>query len=330
MNDALLDQLLAPQAGAVPTELVTQDQAKSNFVPWFPHVFDSSMLAALKSCEKKFSNEYIQHYKPKDQSVHLHAGASFAKGLEVARESFYVQHHDSESSIALGLAALLASYGDFDCPEDSAKSASRMAGAYEFYFENYPLRQNEEAPITLPGGKRGIEFSFAHPLPILHPETGDPILYVGRLDMLMDFAGGVFMEDDKTTSQLGATWSRQWDLRAQFTGYAWGCEQSGIHVDGAVIRGVSILKTKYDTQQAVSYRPEWQISRWYDEMLTWIERAKSAYASGRYLHNLDHACAEYGGCSFRQACSSEDERPWLEINFERREWNPVLRQETKL
>lgn len=316
------------------------------------------MLATLKSCEKKFKNEYIQHWKPKDQSVHLHAGAAFAKGLEVARDAFYTGYaqgivnlkdtktgavskewlrvlhpnvlHNEDSSIALGLAALLESYGAFECPEDSSKSASRMAGAFEFYFANYPLKVGEEDPIILPNGKRGIEFSFAHPLPIMHPETGDPILYVGRLDMLMNFAGGIFMEDDKTTSQLGATWSRQWDLRSQFTGYAWGCKQSGIEVDGAVVRGVSILKTKYDTQQAVSYRPQWQIDRWYNETLVWIQRALNAYKHDIYLHNLDHSCAEYGGCAFRQCCSSEDEMPFLKTMFERREWDPVLRTERKL
>lgn len=357
-SDPILDTMLGTQAGGSPT---TQPKP---FVPHFPHVFDSSIIATLKSCEKKFFNEYIQHWKPKDQSVHLHAGASFAKGLEVARDAFYTGHAqhfintkdtrdgtehkewirqplpqllgDAETSIALGLQALLESYGAFECPEDSAKSASRMAGAYEFYFSNYPLRLDEEAPITLPGGKRGIEFSFAHPIELpeggflLHPETKDPLLYVGRMDMLMNFAGGIFLEDDKTTSQLGPTWSRQWDLRSQFTGYAWGCQKSGIHVDGAVVRGVSILKTKYDTQQAVSYRPEWQIDRWYSELILWIQRAINAYKSGIYLHNLDHSCAEYGGCSFRQACSSEDEAPWLDINFERREWNPLTREEKKL
>lgn len=346
----LLDQVLSPTPNAPKADT----PPPSPFTPWFPHVIDSSMLAALKSCEKKFKNEYIEHWRPKDQSVHLHAGAAFAKGLEVARDAFYTGHrqtkhkaesgeescwlreltpgllHNADSSIAIGLAALLESYGSFECPEDSAKSASRMAGAYEFYFDNYPLRVDEEDPILLPNGKRGIEFSFAHPLPIKHPETGDPILYVGRLDMLMNFAGGIFMEDDKTTSQLGATWSRQWDLRSQFTGYAWGCKQSGIEVDGAVVRGVSILKTKYDTQQAISYRPQWQIDRWYNETLVWLERALNAYKHGFYLHNLDHSCAEYGGCAFRQCCSSDNEMPFLETMFERREWDPVLRTERKL
>jgi hypothetical protein len=311
------------------------------FIPQFPDYFDSSMLASFKSCPEKFRKEYIEHWKGKQPSVHLHAGGAFAKGLEVARRTFYEGNAPAEVAIAEGLGALLTAYGSFECPEDSAKSASRMAGAFEYYFSQYGL-SHEEGPIELPGGKKGIEFSFAHPIDVLHPVTGNPLLYVGRMDAIYRTMGGVFIIDEKTTSQLGQSWSRQWDLRSQFTGYAWGCSKSNIHVDGAIVRGVSILKTKYDTQQAISYRPEWQLERWYEELLDWVEDIKLNWLSyyenhnsveglrRPFRHNLDHSCAEYGGCGFREACSSQDEAPWLEMNFERRIWNPLLREEKKL
>jgi hypothetical protein len=295
----------------------------------FPTIFDSSMLASYKSCPSLFRLQYIDNWKPKEPSVHLHAGASFAKGIEVARDAYYVQGIDAETAIGRGLDALMAAYGDFECPSDSAKSCERMCGAFEFYFSRYPL-DDTSPPITLPGGRKGIEFSFAEPLPINHPTTGDPLMYCGRMDALLNYAGGTFICDEKTTTQLGASWSRQWDLRAQFTGYAWACAKAGIHVDGAIVRGVSILKTKYDTQEAISYRPEWQVDRWYEEMLDWIEEIITAWQTGRFRHNLDHACGDYGGCSFRQACASQDEAPWLETYFERRYWDPILRTEEKL
>jgi len=272
---------------------------------------------------------YFEHYKSREPSVHLHAGGAFASGVERTRTAFYVEGKDSETSVAEGAQQLLQFYGDFQCPADSAKSPERMLGAFEFYWSNYPL-DYENDPIVLPGGKRAIEVNFAEPLPISNPDTGYPIIYCGRMDAILNYAGGHYITDEKTTTQLGASWSRQWDLRSQFTGYAWGAGRIGIKVDGALIRGVSILKTKYDTQQAISYRPEWQIDRWYYEMLWYVEQLVKAYQSGIWVHNLDHACAEYGGCQFREACSSQDETPWLETYFERREWNPLLRIETKL
>lgn len=296
----------------------------------FPEVLDSTMLATFKSCPQLFKKQFIEHLKPKGLSVHLHAGASFAKGLEAARESFYVQGNHVDDAVAAGLAALLTAYGDFECPEDSAKSAGRMAGALEFYFSQYPLDQDTCTPLVLPSGKHGIEFSFVQPLQIVHPVTSNPLLYSGRMDMLANFGGGIFIEDDKTTTSLGATWSRQWDLRSQFTGYAWGCRESDIKVDGVLVRGVSILKTKYDTQQAVSYRPDWQIARWFEESMRLIERMISCWKASQWDHNLDHACADFGGCQFRQACSSQDETSWLDAYFERRHWDPITRVETRL
>lgn len=296
--------------------------------PYFPSVIDSSMLATYKSCPTKFFYNYILELKPRELSVHLHAGKSFARGLEVARRAFYEDGQSTEVAESLGLGALLEAYGDFQCPADSAKSAERTAGAYEYYFSNYPLNEEDSPPITMAGGRRGIEFTFAHPLPILHPITGDPLLYSGAMDAILSFAGGTYICDEKTTTQLGSSWSRQWDLRSQFTAYCWGAHEAGIKVDGALVRGVSILKTKYETQQAITYRPLWLINQWYVEMLDSINEIIECWKAGKWRHNFDSACADYGGCAFRDACRSENPTPYLETGFERRHWDPLTRTES--
>jgi hypothetical protein len=296
--------------------------------PPFPAVIDSSLMAAFKSCPEKARLEFFEHWKPRSPSVHLHAGAAYAAGLEAARTAFYIEGRSPADSVAKGLAALFASYGDFECPPDSAKSAERTAGALEYYFSAYPLATDKAIPITLPSGRRGIEFSFLEPLEILHPETGDPLLYSGRMDMMVEYDGMRLGEDDKTTSQLGASWPRQWDLRSQFTGYVWGAARAGIKLDGFLIRGVSILKTRYDTLQAITYRPEWQIERWYEQLHKDLERMGRAWEEGYFDLNLDHACAEYGGCPFRQVCQMRDPAALLVQQFERRRWDPVTRKET--
>lgn len=298
--------------------------------PPFPTVLDSTIMAAFKSCPQKSYLEFFQHWKLREQSVHLHAGAAYAAGMEAARAAFYIDGLNAEDSVAKGLHALLTAYGDFECPPDSAKSAERTAGALEYYFSHYRLGEDKAIPMTLPGGKRGIEFSFLEPLGILHPETGDPLLYSGRMDMMCEFEGMKLGEDDKTASQLGASWPRQWDLRSQFTGYVWGAARAGIKLDGFLVRGVSILKTKYDTLQAITYRPEWFIDRWYTQLQRDIARMIRAWEEDYYDFNLDHACAEYGGCPFRGVCQMRDPTALLEQQFQRRKWDPVQRTETVL
>lgn len=325
----------------------------------FPEFLDSSMLSTWKSCPQLFNKIYMNHWKAKGDNVHRHAGKAFATGIEVARRCFYEgqaeigykskmaadgevpdsQVHvyecrvgDADTAVAFGIDALMKAYGDFECPPDSAKSLERMAGALEYYFDNYPLHLEgtDGVPIKLASGKYAIEFGFAHPVDVRHPQTGNPLIICGRLDAILNYAGSILVTDEKTTSSLGPTWSRQWDLRAQFTCYKWGCREAGVKVDGALIRGVSILKTKYDTQQAITYRPDWQVERWYTETMDILQQMIASWKSGYWRHSLDNACVDFGGCAFKQCCTSEDETPWLETYFERKRWNPIIREEIPL
>lgn len=325
--------------------------------PMFPHTIDSTTLAAFRSCPQKMFRTYVEHWKPKGESVHLVAGGAFAKGIEVARKAYFegeahvpqvefvhdetlgysvrkVTWNDSpcaagdrEAAEALGIGALIAAYGDFECPADSAKSLERTCGALEFYFQHYPLGADGTEPITLAGGRRGIEFSFARPLDIRHPVTGDPILYTGRSDMIAEAFGGVYVFDEKTTSQLGASWPRQWENRAQFTGYVWSAREEGIEVQGAIIRGISILKTKYDTLQAITYRTPYEIDRWLEQTHRDIKRMIECWESGWWDYSLDGACGEYGGCSLLRVCKSANPESWLPMDFEQRVWDPLARRQ---
>ena len=262
--------------------------------------------------------------------MHLHAGGAYARGLEVARKAFFIDGHSESEAIEQGAGALLTAYGNFDCPEDSAKSATRMAGAFEFYFTRYPMASDHAVPATLPGNARGIEFSFVEPIDASHPETNEPILFSGRFDELVDYAGGRYGLDDKTTSQLGASWSRQWDLRSQFTAYCWGAAQGGFPLIGFIVRGVSILKTKYETAEAITYRPQWQIDRWYHQVLKDVIRMKMMWMTNDWDYDLNEACNSYGGCNFKKVCLSDDPQTWLDAEFVRRRWDPVTRVETPL
>lgn len=296
--------------------------------PEFPTVIDSSLIAAFRSCPRKAFLEYFQHWKGKEPSVHLHAGGAYAHGMEAARKAFYVDGQDAETAVALGVGALLQFYGDFDCPEDSAKSATRMAGALEYYFSRYPLGVDQAIPIRLSSGQQVIEFGGVEVLDETHPETGDPLQYSWRIDMACKYNGMTLAEDDKTTSQLGATWPRQWDLRSQFTSYIWGFQRNtGIKLDGFLVRGVSILKSRYDSMEAITYRPDWQIDRWYTQLMRDLKRMKQCWADGYFDYSLDHACTEYGGCHFRQVCLTRDADVILPQLYDRRRWDPIRRIE---
>lgn len=298
----------------------------------FPKVVDSTLLASARACGQKTNLSSFEHFKPTGISVHLHAGRAYASGLERARRSFYEGGFSAPDSIAHGSAALMEEYGDYTPPEGSAKTLDRMLGALEFHFDRYPLGADGTEPIVMANGRRAIEFSGAEALPIMHPTSGEPLIYSWRADAIMAFADGVWVHDDKTSTSLGSYWSTQWDLRSQFTAYCWGAAKQGIKVTGVLVRGVSILKTKYDTLQHTTYRPQWMIDRWLVQTVRDLERLIAQWRSGVWDFNLDDACVSYGGCQFRQVCMAkpEDQPSWLKMGFERRKWDPLTRTETPL
>lgn len=296
--------------------------------PMFPPTIDSTILSTFRSCPQKFFRQYVQHWKPVAQSVHLLAGGAFAAAIETARDHFYVRGDDASVAEAAGLTSLIKHYGDFQCPDDSAKSLERMCGAFEFYLFNYPLGQDGAEPITLASGRRGIEFSFAEPLSVRHPVTGDPILYTGRSDMIAKrYDAGVWIYDEKTTSSLGSTWGRQWELRSQFTGYSWAARRQGIKTAGTIVRGVSILKTKYDTLEVATYRSDYEIDRWETQVEHDLRRMIQCWEEGYWDYSLDGACTDYGGCSLVQVCKASNPDEWLPAKFQKKVWDPLARRE---
>jgi hypothetical protein len=299
-------------------------------MPSFPMVIDNSLLKEFKECPQKCFRTYFEHHKPRKASVHLHAGAAFAHGLEAVRKYYYEQGLPQAECLEYGLQELLRFYGSFECPDDSPKSAIRMAQALEYYFSAWPLLTDTAVPASMPSGKRAIEFSFAEPLPIDHPETGEPLIYCGRSDMIVEMSNGLFIEDDKTTGALGASWSNQWDLRSQFTGYCWAARNAHIPVDGVLVRGVAILKTMFKHEQYLTYRPQWEVDRWLHQTLRDITRMIDCWRTGEWDYNLADACSNYGGCSYLKVCKASNPQEWLDMYFEQRIWDPLTRTETKI
>ncbi len=299
--------------------------------PPFPSIVDNTMLNTFRSCPRKFELQYLRHWKLTGSNVHLNAGAAFAKGLEDARKTYYELDSGSEAAIMVGVRSLIEAYGDFECPPESAKSCERMVTALEYYFDAFPFASDAAKPIKLPSGAHAIEFSFAQPIiDFLHPETREPLIYSGRADMVVDMANGIFVMDDKTTSQLGASWANQWEMRSQFTGYCWAAKLAGLPVDGVLVRGIAILKTKFNHAQSITYRPDWEIERWYQQTLRDLARMRDCWERGEFDYNLGEACNEYGGCVFVQICKKSNPDDWLDAYFHQRVWNPLTRSEEPL
>jgi hypothetical protein len=303
-------------------------------VPILPQHIDATMMSCFRSCPRKFYNEFILGLRPSGISIDLHAGAAFAHALEVVRHEVFVNHRPLPDALLRAEAAFEIYWGDFRIPEHktTTKRPDRVWAAVEEYFKQYSPTTDHIQPYFV-DGKPTFEFTFAIPLDDpewpLHPVTGDPFLYTGRFDMMGEYLGNPIICDDKTSGQGHYSgWSEKWDLRSQFIGYTWACQQLGIAADSVVVRGVGILMQKIALAEAIKPYSDHLRAKWYDQLHRDVCRMVRMWDEGYWDYNLGEACTSYGNCVFATACQSSNPEPWLKT-FDVRRWNPVAIDPTK-
>ena len=301
------------------------------FEPRFPDVVDSTMLATYDACPRRFFNEFILCLSGQVLSVDLHAGAAFAAGIEAGRTAYWFEGLSSSQAVERAYLTFVRYWGDYESPPNHVKSFTNMACALFDYFREYPLDRDPIRPYMMAGDRPAVEFTFALPLPFLHPETGQPLLYGGRVDLVGYYNAFCCTVDEKTTKSIGTTWANKWNMRGQFIGYNWACLEHGIPVQGALVRGIAIQKTQFGHLQAIVPIDKWRIEHWRENMLMRVQRMLCDYRDYKlgvkhaWNYSYGDACESYGGCQFAQnLCTTRDETIWYD-SFKRRRWNPLLR-----
>ncbi len=315
--------------------IVTSKQEPLPSVP-FPQVIDSSMLGSYKSCSRQFYYQYLRHLRSTEQSIHLVAGGALADGLEKVRTAIWgPEKHSFEHAIHLGRVAAIKAKGEYEPPEGHNKNLANVLLAIEEYFLHHgthtdhiqPFMRRDSQGVERPA----VEFSFAMPTGIPHPETGEDILYVGRFDMFGERTIGgsknLFVVDEKTTTSLGPQWAKNWDLRSQFTGYCWAAQEYGYPVSGAIVRGISFLKSDFGFADVITYRKAFEINQWKAATRKYILRLIEDWQRLDFEHQLDSACTSYGGCPYQMLCKTPNPERFIPANYVVSEWKPMEAQD---
>lgn len=300
------------------------------FEPRLPQYVDSSMLATFRTCEMKFYWSYVRRAAPTGISVDLHFGGVFASAIEAARVEFYGHSHDLEAARFAAVNKLFEQWGDYEAPDGHAKNFEACWAAVDKYFEEYPFNTDPVQPAKRHDGQPAVEFTFAVPLPVNHPETGDPMLYCGRFDMLGSLAGKTYVVDEKTTGRKWpANWVDQWKMRGQFLGYTWAARENGYNCEGAIVRSPYILKRSIDMLSTgpMSY-PQWMIDKWYNQTVRDVQRLVNCWELNWWNQDFGESCAMYSGCQNLVFCTAQDPSLWLG-DYVDRMWNPMLKDPSK-
>lgn len=302
----------------------------TDLTPIFPTLIDSTMRNDFVSCEKQFEYARIFGLQSKGGSVHLIAGGAFAKGCEVTRRKYYQDGMEEMDAIVEGVIAAWLEYGDFD-PGDRYrnKSPERVAYALVEYFTEYPLATDKIQPYFGADGKPAIEFEFSFPLEVLHPESGDPLLYGGRFDMVGDYMSELWVVDEKTATRLGPQWLKSFVLRGQLLGYTYAAKSFGLPVNGFVVRGISFLKDYYGHAEQFEVVPDYRLEQWREQLEVDAARMVSAWEQGRFSWAFGEACNAYGGCPYKNLCDKKNWVEWWQQYYDIEYWNPLERTTSK-
>jgi hypothetical protein len=291
----------------------------------FPDVLDSSILAS-SVCPLKCFYQYFLSLSPSSKSVHLHAGGAFAKSIETVRKDFYLKGLPLDSALYNGYRALIDYWGTYDdVPLEgtgSYKDFINIAAALFDYFRNYDPATDHIQPYKKHDGSPAVEFTFSLPLPINHPESGNPLLYAGRCDMIGVYQSNVCVVDEKTSYTFMPNWADSFSMRGQFLGYTWAARSFGIPATMCVVRGVAIQQKSIKHLEAILQYPNWQIERWYVEMLRKVQMLVDCWNKKTWPMSYGDACSAYGGCSMMDLCKSPNPEIWLD-SFTVRKWNPL-------
>jgi hypothetical protein len=303
----------------------------TNYEAILPANIDSTMMSAFKSCPRKFYHEFILGLRPPAVSIHLHAGGCYASALEHFYNAVHVDRRPTDLALAEALLVLGLEWGDYEISEhdkDTAKTPIGMGAALIDYVETYPPLTDTVQPYFTEEGRPTFEYSFAIPLDFpgwpKHPVSGDPYIYSGRFDMLGRWNNLPIVKDDKTTKSASYRWAEDWQLRSQFMGYCWACQQAGIPVNNVCIRGTVILKTEIRQIQALKTYDQLIIDRWFEQLRRDLWRLTYAWEEGYFDYNFNDACTSFGGCYFPTLCKSPHPERWFH-EYAVRRWNPLDR-----
>lgn len=324
----------------------------TKLTPILPTYIDATMMSCFRACPRKFYLEFVLGVRPPGLSIDLHAGACFASALEETYNQIYIHKKSLSQALEVSYARFLIEWGEFEIPDwkRTSKTKDRVWEAVvgglglddRGYFQEYPPETDDIRPFIAADGKPTLEYTFAIPLEPafpsgdaeeatgfpLHP-SGQPFLYTGRFDMLGNYQGRPVVRDEKTTGgSIGQAWSSQWDLRSQFIGYTWACQQCGLDLDTVVVRGIAIQKTQIVHAEAIKTYSNFMRERWVEQLRRDLWRLRHCHDDGYFDFNLGDSCTAYGNCIFMNVCQSQSPESWLS-EFAIRHWNPLDKNPAK-
>lgn len=299
-----------------------------NYSPHITRPIDNTALSSYNECPRKFYYGMVLHRrKVGAEKPALVYGTVWHKMLET--------HYKTGGQRELVEAAAQMSWKDHENPDDH-RTLSRVIRAYDGYLKKYG-NVDEEAN----GWGSTVGYPEQPAVEISSEVSWDGALhpYTVKIDRIFQHQGLFYVEDHKTTSQMGVHYFKQFDPSAQMMGYAWIAQLiTGLPIAGVRINAHAVLKTqdKFE-RQTIPFSPD-RLREWAANYNVQVKRLEQSYKLlegvdeptpeqllEAFPHNYAACAAKYGQCAYTEICTTpvHIRRRVLELDFVEEAWNPL-------
>jgi hypothetical protein len=316
------------------------DSPLLNLSPFIPdtriqYAWDSTSLGWLKECPRKYQYHMIDSYVGRGESVHLEFGILYHDALE-SFERYRWEGSDHDTALRAVVRDILdKTWRDGkpwratkDLSTDdraSLKSRENLVRTVVWYIDRFrsdPAQTRPHSVTGRPMTELHFQFEIGKGYDIRYPYS-----LCGYLDRIVEFQGQTFVMDRKTTtSTLGSYYFEQYDPDNQMSLYTVASQVAfRTPVKGVIIDAAQIAVGFSRFVRSFVFKTPDQIDEWMRDLRIWLRQAE-LYAEAGYWPQNDKSCHKFGGCTFRDICSKSPSvrDKFLESNFERRPWNPLI------
>ena len=290
------------------------------------HVWSSTLLGWLKDCPRKFQYAGIFGWRSRHLSFALRFGQEYQYGLE-QYDRLVADGVPHEEAIAEIVKLILVRTWDDGKPwgpepEDKEPNRNRMTLIRSLIWKMDKAPDDPAKTVILADGKPAVELSFQMDLGLVASD-GQPYLFAGHLDRVVEFAGETFVLDNKhTTKTVGSQYFRQYEPHNQMSFYTlasrvvFSSPVKGVLIDAAQ---VAVGFTRFE--RGVTYRTEAQLEEWLADTKYWIGEAEKFAIADHYPMN-DMSCYL---CQFKSICSKDPavREAFLESDFVKDKYDPL-------
>jgi hypothetical protein len=316
---------------------------------------DNSTLERFTTCPRSAQYYVCAKRESSDEKVAL----GFGKRIHTILEERYRFHPNvipadlprtETSEIGTGMrmvATATAAFADWTVGEEEYRNYSTAVDLITAYNNHYPVEAFEV--LTLPNGRPAVEVPFAVPIgevaidadmwvrnpdgSVVNRYVGTiKVVWTGKIDLIYRRESRIYIMDHKTTSMMGPSYFKEFDLSSQVYGYLWAASKllnqpiAGFIVNALAVRKQTPKGKRFEFERYPVPADDALIAEFVEDVLhdvsDFIEMCKREYLP----KHTKWCVGKYGACPYTQVCAlppHSREIILMSGNFKTVEWDPL-------